>query len=42
VGPIPTFVYLSGDGQVVSTKIGETTFLNFAQGVSTILKNSPN
>jgi len=38
VGPIPTFVYLSADGQVASTSIGRTTFLNFAKGVSTILR----
>jgi alpha-beta hydrolase superfamily lysophospholipase/thiol-disulfide isomerase/thioredoxin len=38
VGPIPTFVYLTANGQVASTSIGRTNFISFAQRVSTILK----
>ncbi|CAN5654512.1 hypothetical protein BH10CYA1_BH10CYA1_15320 [soil metagenome] len=37
VGPIPTFVFLTADGNIVKTRIGMSSFLDFAKNISTIL-----
>lgn len=37
VGPIPTFIFLTGDGTVVKTSIGMSNFIDFAKNVSSIL-----
>jgi thioredoxin 1 len=38
VGPIPTIVFLKGNGTVSSVSIGQSSFINFAEGVSTLLR----
>ena len=38
VGPIPTLIYLKKDGTVASTSIGESGFVNFADGLSAIVR----
>lgn len=38
VGPVPTVVFLDRDGSIASTSIGRTSFINFAKGISTIIK----
>jgi len=38
VGPVPTVVYLHGDGRISSTSIGRTSFINFAKGISDIVR----
>ena len=37
VGPIPTFVFLTADGNVAKTRIGMSSFLDFAKNITTIL-----
>jgi acylglycerol lipase len=39
IGPIPTLIYLKKDGTVVSTSIGESGFVNFADGLSALVRN---
>jgi hypothetical protein len=36
IGPVPTIVYLDKNGNVSSTMIGKTTFVNFAKGINGI------
>jgi acylglycerol lipase len=38
VGPIPTIIYLDKDGKVASETIGQTSFINFAKGISLIVR----
>jgi alpha-beta hydrolase superfamily lysophospholipase/thiol-disulfide isomerase/thioredoxin len=38
IGPIPTLIYLKRDGSVASTSIGETSFVNFADGLSNLVR----
>jgi len=38
VGPIPTIIYLDKSGKVVSETIGQTSFINFAKGMSGIVR----
>ena len=38
IGLIPTFVYLDKDGRLVSELIGRTNFINFATGISGIVR----
>jgi acylglycerol lipase len=38
VGPIPTIIYLEKDGTVASETIGQTGFINFAKGISGIIR----
>lgn len=42
VGPIPTLVFLTANGQVAKTTIGKSDFINFAKNVSGILPVYPN
>ena len=37
IGPIPTFVFLTADGNVAKTRIGMSSFLDFAKNITTIL-----
>ncbi|MFN8552102.1 MAG: alpha/beta fold hydrolase [Candidatus Obscuribacterales bacterium] len=37
VGPIPTFVFLTGSGDVAKTRIGMSSFIDFAKNITTIL-----
>ncbi len=37
VGPIPTFIFLTADGNVAKTTIGSSNFIDFAKNVSAIL-----
>jgi len=41
VGPIPTLIFLTADGTVSSTIIGQTTFVNIAQGIASATRASP-
>ena len=38
IGPIPTIVYLDKNGNVASETIGQTSFINFAKGINTIVR----
>jgi len=38
VGPVPTVVYIDSTGRVTSTSIGRTSFINFAKGISGIIR----
>ena len=38
VGPIPTLIYLKKDGTIASTSIGESGFVNFADGLSALVR----
>ena len=38
IGPIPTVICLNKDGKVVSETIGETNFINFARGMSALVR----
>lgn len=38
VGPLPTIVFLKSDGSVSSTLIGQSSFVNVAQGIAKLLK----
>jgi thiol-disulfide isomerase/thioredoxin len=37
IGPIPTFVFLTADGNVAKTRIGMSSFLDFAKNITSIL-----
>ncbi|MBS1956551.1 MAG: alpha/beta fold hydrolase [Cyanobacteria bacterium SZAS-4] len=37
VGPIPTFVFLTAEGNVAKTRIGMSSFLDFAKNITTIM-----
>ena len=37
VGPIPTFVFLTADGNRTKTTIGTSSFVDFAKNVSVLL-----
>jgi len=38
VGPIPTLVFLTADGKVAATQIGEQNFVNFARQAATLMR----
>ncbi len=37
IGPIPTFVFLTAEGNVAKTRIGMSSFLDFAKNITTIM-----
>lgn len=37
IGPIPTFVFLTGSGDIAKTRIGMSSFIDFAKNITTIL-----
>lgn len=37
IGPIPTFVFLTASGDVAKTRIGMSSFIDFAKNITTIL-----
>jgi acylglycerol lipase len=41
VGPIPTLIFLTADGTISSSIIGQTSFVNIAQGIASALRSSP-
>jgi acylglycerol lipase len=40
IGPIPTLIFLTADGNISSSIIGQTTFVNIAQGIAPLMRNA--
>jgi alpha-beta hydrolase superfamily lysophospholipase/thioredoxin-like negative regulator of GroEL len=40
VGPIPTLIFLTADGTISSSIIGQTSFVNIAQGIASMMRSS--